>query len=40
VSLDLDKQRVDYTAFARYRDDMVSWLSQYDDGTPVDESQK
>jgi hypothetical protein len=40
VIRDLDQQLVDYKGFTRYRDAMVSWLSQYDDGTPVDESQQ
>ena len=35
---DLDQELVDYKGFTRYRDAMVAWLSQYDDGTPVDES--
>ncbi|AYG45593.1 DUF3445 domain-containing protein [Pseudomonas sp. Leaf58] len=40
VIRDLDQELVDYKGFTRYRDAMVSWLSQYDDGTPVDESQQ
>ena len=38
VIRDLDQELVDYKGFTRYRDAMVTWLSQYDDGTPVDES--
>ncbi|MFJ3076824.1 heme-dependent oxidative N-demethylase family protein [Pseudomonas sp. NPDC087029] len=38
VIRDLDQELVDYKGFTRYRDAMVAWLSQYDDGTPVDES--
>ena len=40
VIRDLDQELVDYKGFTRYRDAMVTWLSQYDDGTPVDESQQ
>lgn len=40
VIRDLDQELVDYKGFTRYRDAMVTWLSQYDDGTPVDESRQ
>ncbi|MDU9392969.1 DUF3445 domain-containing protein [Pseudomonas japonica] len=40
VIRDLDQELVDYKGFTRYREAMVTWLSQYDDGTPVDESQQ
>ncbi|MNH07516.1 hypothetical protein D3C79_669100 [compost metagenome] len=40
VIRDLDQELVDYKGFTRYRDAMVSYLAQYDDGTPVDESQQ
>ena len=34
----LDQQLVDYKGFTRYRDAAVTWLSQYDDGLPVDDA--